>query len=299
MGLFLVPTVAALIFLLMSRPSRDVLNVTAGNAAPLVARIAPEALVPLLRDQSVTVRRAAALAAGMLPILPAPVADALLATTGDNATSVRAAAVASLCHLGLPAILVLVIALDDPVSSVRAAATGTLLEGDTSHARTLALQPIPDHNWGQAEKLAILTRWTPWRWRTALLTEEGIGLTDITQLAMARVALGKAHGPVGALLRRDVDDEITEGLVRWEECLRIADGAETARVIVQGLAAEDSVRRAQAQEALEAVRSPAIARQAVGLLAPIRAATGAMIGAYPSTMPRSHTSMGTLDILLA
>jgi CRP-like cAMP-binding protein len=143
-----------------------------------------------------------------------------------------------------------------------------LLDGGAGRAEGIAKHLAPAHGWGRAAGLAILAHWTPWRWRTALLAEEGAGLAGLAHLAAARAALGEPHGPAGSLLRRDVDDAIAEGLARWAECLIITDGDGAARIIRQGLSSEEPMVRAHAQEALEAVRSPLMARQVAGLHAP-------------------------------
>lgn len=244
-------------------------------AAPLIARIAPEALAALLADPSVSVRRAAARAAVEVVPMAAAVSTALIAAASDGASSVRVAAVEALSRLGSSATPALIVALDDPVPLVRAAAAAALVKGGAEHAANLAAHLPSGHGWGRAAGLAILTYRNPWRWRATLLAEEGIGLASVTHLALARTALGSPHGPFGALLRRDVDDAIAEGLLRWGECLTITDGVGTTRVIQQGLASGTPLVSAQAQEALEAVRSPVVARQVARLLAPTDASVPA------------------------
>lgn len=264
---------------------------------PLLARAVPEALAPFFGDPSVAVRRAAAHAAGDLATVPDTVASALLVVAGDGASPVRIAAVAALSRLGAVATPTVVIALNDPVSSVRAAAVTTLLEDGTDGARRLARHLPTEHGWGRATGLAILAHGTPWRWRTALQAEEAAGLTNLTHLAMVRTALGPPRGPVGALLRRDIDDTIKEGITRWRECLTITDGIGAERVILHGLAAEDSLVRAHAQEALEAVRSPGLARQAARLLesisgTPRRAAANCSLSAPPDQETMDALAVG-------
>jgi CRP-like cAMP-binding protein len=237
-------------------------------AAPLVARVDAGALIPLLADPIIAVRRAAAMAAGDLAAPPADLAGALLTAARDGATAVRAAAVAALERSGEAATAALVAALDDPAPAVRAAAATTLMDGGAARADSLAKHLPPAHGWGRAAGLAILAHWTPWRWRAALLAEEGVGLAGLAHLAAARGTLGEPHGPAGSLLRRDVDDAIAGGLARWAECLVITDGDGAARIIRQGLESEEPLVRAHAQEALEAVRSPTMARQVMGLYAP-------------------------------
>lgn len=240
--------------------------------APLLARAMPSALASLFDDPSVAVRRAAAHAAGDLATVPETVGAALLRAASDGASSVRVAAVATLARLGAASTPTIVTALNDPVASVRAAAVKTLREGGADRARSLARHLPAEHGWARAMGLAILAHGTPWRWRTTLQGEEAAGLAGLTQLATARVALGEPRGPVGALLRRDIDDTITEGITRWRECLTITDGISAERVILHGLVAEDSLVRAHAQEALEAVRSPGLARQAATLMESISGA---------------------------
>lgn len=235
-------------------------------AAPLAALIAPDALVPLLADPSAEVRRAAALAAETLTAPSAAIGDALAAAAADGTSSVRAAVMAALAR-HRAATPILLAALDDPTPGVRAASATALQQDVAGHLGDLAQALPSEHGWPRATGLAILARAAPWRWRSALLAEEQIALVALARVAVARATLGPPYGPTGALLRRDVDDTITNGLLRWEECLSITDGPGVARVIRQGLTAEGSRARAQAQEALESARSPALARLAAGLLA--------------------------------
>ena len=257
-------------------------------AAPLVARVDAGALLALLTDPVIAVRRAAAMAAGDLAALPPDVARALLAAAHDSATAVRTAAIGALARLGEAATSALATALDDPSPTVRAAAAAALLGGGAARSDGLAKHLPQTHGWGRAAGLAILTHWTPWRWRTALLAEESAGLAELAHLAAARAALGEPHGPVGSLLRRDVDDAVAVGLARWEECLIITDGDGAARIIRQGLASEETLMRAHAQEALEAVRSPAMARLVAGLHAP-------NTHIVPGAIPLDMLSVGASD----
>ncbi len=78
----------------------------------------------------------------------------------------------------------------------------------------------------------------------------------------------RPRGPAGSLLRRDLDDELADGIARWQEYLVITDGEGAARIIHQGLSSAEPLIRAHAQEALEAVRSPTLARRVASLLAP-------------------------------
>jgi CRP-like cAMP-binding protein/HEAT repeat protein len=222
----------------------------------------------LLADPVIAVRRAAVMAAGDLAAPPPDIARALLTAANDSATAVRTVAIAALGRLGEAATAALVAALDDPVPAVRAAAAGALLGGGAVRADGLAKHLPSAHGWGRAAGLAILAHWTPWRWRAASLAEEGACLAGIANLVATRAALGESHGPAGSLLRRDVDDAVAGGLERWEECLVITDGDGAARIIRQGLASGETLVRAHAQEALEAVRSPAMARLVAGLHAP-------------------------------
>jgi CRP/FNR family cyclic AMP-dependent transcriptional regulator len=234
-------------------------------AAPLVARVNAEALIPLLSDRVIAVRRAAAAAAGEIAALPQPVVKALLLAACDSASAVRAAAVSALAVVGEDGTAVLVAALDDSTPGVRAAATAVLLGGGATRAESLTKHLPTAHGWGRATAMAILAHRAPLRWRAASLAEEGIGLARIERLAAARAALGDPCGPVGALLRHDVDDDIAGRLTRWEECIAITDGENAARIIRHGLSSEEPLARAHAQEALEAIRSPTIARHVAGL----------------------------------
>jgi CRP-like cAMP-binding protein len=261
--------------------------------ASIAASAAPDLLVPLLADSSVAVRQAAASAAGTIAVPSAAVSAALIAATGDGASSVRATALGALTRLGSTAIPTWVGALDDADATVRAAATAALLKGSAGRVASLERSLPADHGWGRAAGLAILAHRKPLRWRTTLHAEESIGLAHVARLATARTALGPPHGPAGALLRRDVDDVIAEGMARWGEVLVITDGPVAARAIQHGLSSEAPLARAHAQEALEALRSPELARLAARLLAPPDSIVPVERPEHPA-----HTDERSLEILV-
>jgi CRP-like cAMP-binding protein len=94
-------------------------------------------------------------------------------------------------------------------------------------------------------------------------------------------------------LRRDVDDVIAEGMARWGEVLVITDGPVAARAIQHGLSSEAPLARAHAQEALEALRSPELARLAARLLAPPDSIVPVERPEHPA-----HTDERSMEILV-
>jgi CRP-like cAMP-binding protein len=199
--------------------------------------------------------------------MPAALIAALTRAAGDRVVSVRVAAVAALDRQGALAAPALVAALSDPAARVRVTAANALLSGGTRYTAFLT-QHIPAGDvWARILTLGILARRTPWRWRAALLAAERDGLAHLEHLASVRDMLGCPPSSVGGLLRRDICDEIAEGLNRLGEGLGVTDGADATRIILRGLEAADPRVRAQAQEALEAARSPEVARRVARLMA--------------------------------
>lgn len=229
----------------------------AAVAQPL-ALVEPAALASLLIDPRPAVRQAAVVAATSLMTVPAPLVAALHQAAGDPAAAVRAVTMTGLSRLGASTLPLLAAGLDDPVAAVRTAAAMAILTRPFAMGELTPLL-LGAVGWGRIARLALLTRQMRWRWQTELAREEYDHMAGLAGLQRALAELGPARGPAGRLLRRDLADQVAEGLARWHEGLILTEGETTAIAIRQGLVAPEASDRARAVEALEAVRRPDLA----------------------------------------